>query len=386
MSAVAHPIDDLLAAARTALDMDLVFLSHVDEQHQVVDAVDAGPGALQLPVGGRLPIADTLCSAMLSGAMPPVVPDLAADPVASRLPVVEWGGLGAYCGVPVHLPDGTLYGTLCGLDSRARPDLSRAQLTVLGLLAGMLSHQLQERQRERSEAADRRGALLQLLEPGGLSIVVQPIVDLVDEGVPGVEALSRFRRADGGDPRPDRVFAEAAASGAGRRFELAALAAALEVLPRLPPATYLAVNLSASTLADPRTAAALAAAPLDRLVLELTEHDAVEDYDAIAGVLGELRPCGLRLAVDDVGAGFAGLRHILRLSPDVLKLDISLVRGVEVDPARRALVAAFVGFAQQLGVSLVAEGVETAAQRDALLELGVRLAQGFLLGRPAPHP
>ena len=114
--------------------------------------------------------------------------------------------------------------------------------------------------------------------------------------------------------------------------------------------------------------------------------DAIEDYDKIVGVLRKVRGSGIRLAIDDVGAGFSSLQHILRLNPDVIKLDVSLTRSVDADPARRALAAGFVSFARELGSSLVAEGVETQQECYALLGLGVPLMQGYLLGRPGPAP
>ncbi len=257
---------------------------------------------------------------------------------------------------------------------------------MLNVISALLGQQLGELQESQREAEAGRQALLCLLEPGRLAIVVQPIADVWTGRAVGYEALSRFHRPDGCPARPDLVFAEAAGLGLAAVFERAALRAAIRLLPHLPTEAYLSVNLSAAIVTDPGCAELLAAAPLSRLVLELTEHDAVEDYAGVVGVLGELRQAGLRLAIDDVGAGFSSLRHILRLAPDVIKLDVSLSRSVDADPARRALVAALVGFARQLGVTLVAEGVETAREQEELHDLGVRFMQGYLLGRPAPLP
>jgi EAL domain-containing protein (putative c-di-GMP-specific phosphodiesterase class I) len=120
------------------------------------------------------------------------------------------------------------------------------------------------------------------------------------------------------------------------------------------------------------------------VVIELTEHVPVEDYGPVVDAFARLRVRGVRLAVDDTGAGFAGFRHILALAPDIIKLDSSLVRGIELDPARRALTAALVAFAADTGVDLLAEGVETFDELDTLTALGVRWAQGYLLGRPKP--
>jgi EAL domain-containing protein (putative c-di-GMP-specific phosphodiesterase class I) len=125
-------------------------------------------------------------------------------------------------------------------------------------------------------------------------------------------------------------------------------------------------------------------APLDRLVLELTEHEQVEDYEALNAALLPARRRGLRLAVDDAGAGYASMRHWLLLKPDLLKLDLSLVRDVDSDAAKRALCLAIITFAHTTGMQVVAEGIETRRELATIRALGADYAQGYLLQRPAP--
>ena len=124
--------------------------------------------------------------------------------------------------------------------------------------------------------------------------------------------------------------------------------------------------------------------PADRLAIELTEHARITDYPALSEALTGLRARGVRLMIDDVGAGFASLHHILRLAPDAIKLDRSLTSGIEADPARRALAAALVTFAGEIGATIIAEGIETEDELAALQALGVERGQGFHLGRPRP--
>lgn len=147
---------------------------------------------------------------------------------------------------------------------------------------------------------------------------------------------------------------------------------------------FLSLNVSPSTIVLPDFTAGLADQPLDRLVLEITEHTQVSDYGVLSEVLAPLRAAGLRIAVDDVGAGFASMRHVLVLAPELIKLDLSLVRGISHDVRRQSLAAALLTFAADLGASVVAEGVETAGELDCLRELGVHFGQGFHLGRPEP--
>jgi EAL domain-containing protein (putative c-di-GMP-specific phosphodiesterase class I) len=212
--------------------------------------------------------------------------------------------------------------------------------------------------------------------------VVQPIVELATGRTVGVEALARF--PDHASRTPDRWFADAVAAGRGLELELTAVRTALGQLNQLPDDVYLSVNASPAAVSAPELLDALTGAPAARIVLELTEHTAVADYDALAAALNRLRWSGVRLAVDDAGSGFASMQHIVNIAPDVIKLDHALVSGVHEHPAKASLAASMVDFAARIGAELVAEGIESHAELAALQELGVRLGQGFHLGRPAP--
>jgi EAL domain-containing protein (putative c-di-GMP-specific phosphodiesterase class I)/CheY-like chemotaxis protein len=209
----------------------------------------------------------------------------------------------------------------------------------------------------------------------------QPLVSLVDSAVVGYEALTRF--ADG--TRPDVRFAEAARLGLGLDLELATVGAALQAAASLPSGAFLALNVSPSlVLAATRLGPALAGRRR-HLVLELTEHAPVDDYEALRAAIERIDP-PVQVAVDDAGSGYASLRHILALRPAYVKLDMSWVRGIEADPARQALVAGLMHFAAEVGCQLIGEGIETEAERRTLRRLGVPLGQGYLLGCPLPAP
>ena len=212
----------------------------------------------------------------------------------------------------------------------------------------------------------------------GVDVALQPIVDLTSGEIVGVEALARF--SDGRSP--DKWFTEATSLGLGAALELAAVQGALARINELPGKASLSVNVSASTACSPALSKTLAAAPPGRVVLEITEHVPVTDYPALATALSALRSRGIRVAVDDAGAGFASMQHVLRLHPDVVKLDASLVRGIDSEPSHRAMVSALVSFAHATGCSLVAEGIETASELAVARALGVACAQGFHLGVP----
>jgi EAL domain-containing protein (putative c-di-GMP-specific phosphodiesterase class I) len=219
---------------------------------------------------------------------------------------------------------------------------------------------------------------------GALRTAFQPIVSLADGRVLGVEALSRFAVADEGRTAED-WFADAARVGLGVDLEIHAAVHALRLATALPEDAYVSVNLSPETLLWPGLPEVLAKAPIppSRIVVELTEHSAVGDYDALDRALQPLREAGLRLAVDDAGAGYATFRHILRLAPDLIKLDRSLICGIDGDPARRALAGAVVALAREMGGVVAAEGLESSAELAVVLGLGIDAGQGYLLGRPS---
>jgi EAL domain-containing protein (putative c-di-GMP-specific phosphodiesterase class I) len=231
---------------------------------------------------------------------------------------------------------------------------------------------------EDDEGLPGRSEVRTILDAAAVRVALQPVIELPSGAVVGSEALSRF----GGRVPTDRWFKAASKYGYGDELERLCLGSALALLPSLPADHFLAVNISPAALADAGVLALLEAADLSRVVVEITEHEAVENYALTRVVLGRLRAAGARIAVDDTGAGFASLRHVLMLQPDVIKLDLSLTRDVDVDRRQQALVRAVTAFSAQVGATVLAEGVETQAQLDTLRDIGVQLGQGWHLGVP----
>lgn len=214
-----------------------------------------------------------------------------------------------------------------------------------------------------------------------LRVHLQPIVELDTGSVWGVEALARFPGHP--QPGPAEWFASALREGRGLALEELALRGALAVLPRLPERLRLTVNLSAQALLLPSISQLLLDLADPRVLVELTEHEQVEDYSALVSAIADLRAVGVGLCIDDFGAGHSSLRHVLHLEPDVVKLDLALVQGVGGCARRQALVAAMLTFCRSTGAVLVAEGVEEPDDLAELIRLGVGHAQGWFLARPA---
>jgi PAS domain S-box-containing protein len=233
--------------------------------------------------------------------------------------------------------------------------------------------------RECQQAAVTRAHIAGMIDAAAFRPVFQPIVNLETRATIGFEALTRF--SDG--TRPDLVFAEARRVDLGLDLELACLTASIAAADVLPSRAWLSLNVSPRVvLANGRLRAVLDQRSRPT-VLELTEHERVDDYAALRSAIVHLGP-DLRIAVDDAGAGVANFSHLVELRPDFVKIDIGLVRGVNADLTRQALVVGLRHFAQATNRDVIAEGIETEAERRTLLALGVNLGQGFLFGQPAP--
>jgi EAL domain-containing protein (putative c-di-GMP-specific phosphodiesterase class I) len=221
-----------------------------------------------------------------------------------------------------------------------------------------------------------------LADESVLGVVFQPICDLNDGSVVGMEALSRFSAFP--EQGPDRWFADAGEVGLRAELELLAIRRAFERFADLPRSMHMAINASPATLLASTFRELIASSSIHRIVIEITEHAPVEDYDVLNESLRGIRELGGRLAIDDAGAGFASLSHILRLSPDFIKLDRTLTAGIEEDHCQQALAAGLISFSGTIGATIIAEGIEREEQVSVLSGLGVRYGQGYHLARPGP--
>jgi EAL domain-containing protein (putative c-di-GMP-specific phosphodiesterase class I) len=372
-------IERILSLARGALDMDLALVGAFDGEY-VVEAVEGDQEWFDLEVGQRIPVDETYCRRMVQGDLPSLLPDAAFDARTADLPITREAGIGAYVGVPIRLWDGTLYGTLCCLSRAPEPSLNDRDARFLHVLAEIVADQIDRGQLEGEKRKLEWSRVRDVLDREEIDIEFQPVFDLADCRIVSLEALARFWT----EPMrsPSAWFAEANEVGLGVELELAAIKSALKRIGDFPPEVALALNVSPTTALDRRFCELLLDVA-DRVVIEITEHAQVDDYEELQRALAPLRRRGAKVAIDDVGAGFANLRHILRLSPDIVKLDLSLTQEITRDPAREALATSLVGFAEGVGASIVAEGISSDEELALLRALGVAYGQGFYLARPS---
>jgi diguanylate cyclase (GGDEF)-like protein len=228
--------------------------------------------------------------------------------------------------------------------------------------------------------APQRFEIESILDAGSIEPLFQPVISLTTGRLIGYEALARF--PDAPARPPSTFFAQANACGLGPELEAAAIRAALEK-PGRPRGRHIAVNVSPSALSS---SAVMSVLPddLTDVIIELTEHEVYVGDSLLAHSLAKLRERGARIAIDDAGAGYAGLKQVMWVRPDIVKLDLELTRGIRSDPARVALVEALVRFAHRIGATVCAEGIENFEDLEVLANLDVPWGQGFAIGRPSP--
>jgi EAL domain-containing protein (putative c-di-GMP-specific phosphodiesterase class I) len=233
-----------------------------------------------------------------------------------------------------------------------------------------------------AELSARRARTLDVLRNRTITPFYQPVVNIETRVVVGHEALARFPLPH--DHGPAGWFLDAASVGLGVELERLAATKSLEVLRNDPLGGFLAVNMSPAMILQLDDELFCDEGYCPRVVIELTEHVPIEDYAGLHRALSTMRDHGARVAADDLGSGYAGFRHLVLLSPDIIKLDISLVAGIHRSRSQRALTSALVAFARDVGASVIAEGIEEADELVVLRDLGVQWGQGYYLGRPAP--
>tara|TARA_B100000378_G_scaffold276098_2_gene273332 strand:- start:5 stop:1219 length:1215 start_codon:yes stop_codon:yes gene_type:complete len=371
-------VDIILETVRTHFDMQVAYLSEIVDGQSVFRAVSAPGFEALVGPGTVMPLSAVYCQHILDGTLPNLMTDTSQHPLALAMPITQNVPIGAHMSLPVYRENGEVYGMFCCLRTTPHPDLGERDLAVMETFAGLAARQINDGLRRRAETAEIHARLDGALARGGFRMALQPVVDLETLKPIKFEALSRF--ADGRPP--NSWFDEALRAGRQVELEIAAIEKALALLDQIPEDLAIGFNASPQTITSSALLETIANVPPERLVLEITEHDVAEDFNELATVLEALRQRGIRTAADDVGAGFSGLIALLRMRPDILKLDIELVRDINSNLAKQALVLGMVDFARQTGALTIAEGVETEEEYATLLRLKVDLGQGYLFGKP----
>lgn len=362
--------------------MEVAFVGEFVDGERVFRHVDAAGDAGLVRVGDGQPLEETYCQRVVDGRLPGLIPDTALVPATQDLSVTATVPVGSHVGVPVRLPDGTLYGTMCCFSRKAEASLNERDLKLVQMVGDLVGRHIARTRLDHESRVVVAERLDLVVRRRLFRSVFQPIRSLRDGHVNSVEALTRFTATP--QRGPLEWFTEASAIGRGLDLELVTAEAALAHLDRLPAGVRLNLNASPQLAESERFRALIGEWPGEGITLELTENAILEDHPGLDASIAELRERGVLLALDDVGNGYSGLSRLLQFRPDIVKLDRSLVAGIDHDLARQALATALVRFAASTRCQVVAEGVETEAELAALQALGVDLVQGFHVGYPVP--
>lgn len=382
-SAVDESLGKMLSIIRRHLGMDVAFFSEFIDGQRVFKAVDQSDIALpNIHVGDSDPLDETYCAKIAQGELSKVIHDCGSNDVTSKLAVTKNLNIGSYMGVPIELSDGATYGTLCCYKRKADGALNQRDLNFLTACAEIYRDLFEDRVKDTNALQEVSQRIQLALEQNIMSIHYQPIYNLDSNTVSGYESLARFNT----EPyrTPDVWFFEAGSVGLGEQLELNAIDKALSNMHYFDSSIYLSINVSPDFVLNGSVCKVLSKFDLERLVLEITEHSPIQEYDKFRQLLEPLRKKGLRLAVDDAGAGYASFQHVLELEADIIKLDLSLIRDIHLDIKKYALAKALCAFAKATKCMVIAEGVEAREELNVLRELGVDRAQGYLIGKPLP--
>lgn len=374
-------IDRILHAVRVHLGTEIAFVSrYVENGEKELTHLDSD---LDLPMGPgfRDPRENSYCWHIAEGRLPELIQDPADFPFTKTMAITDFLPVGCHLNTPLRLSDGTLYGSFCCLSRNPDRTMTQRDVDVLRAFAALAVEQIEEHLEKDLRMSRLDARIGKLIDSSGIQIVQQPIHSIRSGKPVGVECLARF--PDAMMRGPDKWFDEAAEIGRGVELELLAVQCALASIDLVPAEFYVSVNASPETIMSGALQAIFETVGPRNIVIEVTEHQQVSDFGALQRALEPISRFA-RIAIDDVGSGYAGLRHLVDLSPDLLKLDMSLTRDIHEDVARRALVGAMVRFADAIGSKLIAEGIEHREEAQVLQDLGVEYGQGYHYAKPMP--
>lgn len=378
-------VNNALKAVRQFLDMEVAFVSAFDQDVRTFTHVDTSLDKPPLQPGMSMNIERGYCHRVVTGILPQLIPDTLKIPGATDIPETLEIPIRAHMSVPLIFSDGSTYGTFCCFSSTADPSLTDRDLQVMKAVANMVAFHLEADIDASRKHSQKRSRIKQAIEGGQPLVHYQPVVDFRTGKVVGAEALGRFQS----DPAfsPDQWFSDAADVDLRSELETAAIRNALAGFSTLLIDTdlHLAVNIGPLLSIEGGKDGLLTifdGFPLNRLIVEITEHAIVKDYELLEQCLEPLRAGGAQIAADDVGAGFANMRHVMKLRPDIIKLDTTITDAIASDPVQMAIVSGIMEFSRHTGSAVLAEGIETEAQYDILRNAGVHMGQGYFIGRP----
>lgn len=380
-SEITSNLSYILSVIRKHLQMDVAFISEFTNDMRRIEIVDAAYPNVPLKPGHADPSEQTYCHKIVQGELSELIPDTSKNPVTQAMPITNELQIGSYLGAPIVLNGGEIYGTFCCFSHTPDDSLSNRDLGLMKIFADIAARHIDKQLFKSHKDNHTKKRITEILETRDVKTVFQPVFHVEKQKVIGYECLSRFNSTP--YRTPDIWFMEAESVGLGEELEIMAIEEAIDKMNAFSGSTSFSLNISPEYVINGAVERALSQHVSNKkIVLEVTEHAQIRDYRAFREAIQSLRNQGVHLAIDDVGAGYSSFQHILELGADIIKLDISLIRNINVDASRRALIAALLAYAKETSCEVLAEGVETEEEFRELVRLGIKKIQGYFISQP----
>lgn len=369
----------LLRTARTKLRMEVGFISRFDGDMRTFYLVDSAPGVDIVRSGGSDYRGESLCQRVVDGRAPQLIGDAQQTSGASDLTAVKLVPVGAHISVPIVFSDGSVFGTFCVFSRYSIPELNYRSLAMCRVFADAIATMIEEAealpQYESEHRIQLKSEVTELITTHGLKYVRVPLVNLNTGKQEGTELIPSLVRATDNIASPLLLVHQAVRLGLANLIGVNLIEQLLAELSASPHERHVVVNVTPEFLAEFNFTAWLNNDLCGRIVFEISEHDRVASYHELKRILQPLRQSGIRLSIDNAGAGFASMQHILQLQPEFVKLDSGLTCGIASDTGQQAMLQALLLFSRSQGSTLVADGISDKQDEDYLLHSGISLGQ-----------
>ncbi len=375
-------IQNLLQLVRQQLNMEVAFISEFVDGYRVFRHIESISSFNLIQVGDSNPLDESYCQSVVNGQLPELIKNAQALPQAFKFKATKEVPVGAHISVPLKLSNGHVYGTFCTFSRTSKKFLTKRDLALVRVFASIASVAIEDNIDKHNIFDQRRRHYLNLLDQQKLQFYMQSIVNIRTNKIIGFELL--FRNLEAINIPPTQTLHEIEELGLMNQLYENQFSHIEKLLQQVPENMFLSWNIAPNIIRNTNLLQTLTAHNLNRLVLEISEHDAIENYEEIQRYLDPLIKQGARIAIDDAGAGFASLLHILKLKPYYIKIDYSLIHNIHKEKELQALAKGLVSFADACNFTLIAEGIELPEELNSLQELHFECWQGYYFAKPKP--
>ncbi|MDC0535302.1 EAL domain-containing protein [Francisellaceae bacterium] len=375
-------LNELLHIIRRYFDMDVAFISRFSGDDLLFDYVDKKNESLPIEENTKSELCQSYCKKIVDGELSELTNDAPHDEIAKNLPATSKLAIGSYIGIPIILPNGKVHGTFCCFKHEIDHHLTKRDVSLVKEFADLSAKIIYKNEQESRIHQEVYSKISNIIDNEQMSTVYQPIFNLKKRMITGFESLTRFKISP--YQTPGVIFSQANQIKLGFELELMAISTAIKNFNVYSEQYYLLINISPEHLLQDKLIDALRMHDLSKIVIEITEHAIISDYEELTDHIKILKHLGAKIAIDDAGNGYASFNHIIQLNADIIKLDLTLIRNIDKNKRQKALVAALIAFAKVTNCQVIAEGVETLTELKEILNLGANIVQGYFISKPLP--